>query len=107
MSKDINHLGTYRFDYADGDLNACGRWTPYKGTLETNVVADINFVIKSTLNKFNSLESIQDYCNGIFGTDEKIIPEAIYNSIKYTIKLNPCKGEYNGYIYIYTNKDNG
>lgn len=97
------HLGTYRFDYADGNTCLSGRFSPYS-EFDDDMASQMNEVIKIVISKFNSLDSIQEYCNGIFGSDEKITPEEQYKDIIYKVKLNPCKGEYNAYIYLMTLK---
>lgn len=100
--KKEKHIGTYRFDYADGDKVCNGRWNPYyEGELCQDLIDDINLIINRELKNYNSLTKIQEVCGGIFLSDSKLIEGLHSHLCNYCVRLYPSRGEYNGYIYIY------
>lgn len=98
--KKENHLGTMRFDYADGETKIANRWSPYQDLSKKDIPEIQTYVNDIMFNRFNSFSKIIQECNGTSFNNEKILYEETLNFI-YAIKLIPVKGEYNGYIYVY------
>lgn len=98
--KKENHLGTMRFDYADGETKIANRWNPYQDLSKEDIPEIQTYVNDVMFNRFNSFSKIVQECNGSGFTNEKVWYEETPNFI-YAIKLIPVKGEYNGYIYVY------
>lgn len=96
--KKENHLGTMRFDFADGGL--CNRWFPYQDLSEEDVLIIQPKVNEIMFGTYNTFDKIVEKCGGIGYDYEKTIydEEELY---LYVIKLMPVKGIYNGYIYVY------
>lgn len=95
-----NHLGTMRFDFADGEQSLANRWSPYQ-ELSSNDISEIQAYVNDVMfNRFNTFSKITDECKGFSYSDEKNLYEETTNFV-YAIKLIPVQGEYNGYIYVY------
>lgn len=98
-------VGVYRFDYADGNRNS--KWTPKNDiALDKETAQDCTSIIAKVIEQFPDLNSIQDYCDGIFYEDTKLITNLSTDLHNYCVRLYPTKGEYNCYIYIYKKEKN-
>lgn len=95
-----NHLGTMRFDFANGEKAIANSWYSNQQLNITDVSEIQPYVNDVMFNRFNTFTKITDECKGFNYSDEKVLYEETTNFI-YAIKLVPVQGEYNGYIYVY------
>lgn len=92
------HLGTMRFDFADGSIS--NNWFPYEDLSEQDISLIQIKVNEIMFNTYNTFDKVVKECGGTGYNNEKIIHDED-NLFLYTIKLIPVQGIYNGYIYVY------
>lgn len=95
-----NHLGTMRFDYADGDTCVANTWFPYGSYSKEDISEFQEHCNEIIFKRFTSFSKIVSYCGGEGFLNETHFEEETDNYI-YDIKLIPVKGEYNGYIFVH------
>lgn len=92
------HVGTMRFDFADG--NCANRWFHMKD-LDKGEIKEVQDYCNSIMfNRYNSLSKIVTYCEGNSYDEQKEFQEETENFV-YAVKLIPVYREYNGYIFAF------
>lgn len=92
------HLGTMRFDFADGGM--CNKWFPYQDLSREDIESIQPVVNDIMFNTYNTFDKIIEECGGTGYNYEKTIYKEEKDFL-YAIKLIPAMGAYNGYIYVY------
>ena len=92
------HLGTMRFDYNDGGI--CNRWFPYQNLSKEDIEEIQPKVNEIMFDRFKTFGDVIKECCGESYDKTKLLEEETAN-FKYAIKLQPVKGDYNGYIFVY------
>lgn len=92
------HIGTMRFDFADGDM--CNKWFPYQYLTKEDIAYIQHKVNDIMFNIYDTFDKIIAECGGTGYNYEKIVYQEEHDFL-YAIKLIPVMGTYNGYIYIY------
>lgn len=102
--KKENHVGSMRWDFADGETALANTWFPYQ-TLSKEDIAEIQPEINRIIfEKYNTFSSIIEECGGT-SYDHLFIKHQESKHFVYAIKLIPVKGDYNGYVFVYRKDD--
>lgn len=95
-----NHLGTMRFDFADGDTCIANRWFSYQEFSNEEIPEIQGFCNEIMFDRFNTFNKVIEFCKGTGYDCEKVFYEETEH-FAYAIKFIPVKGDYNGYIFVH------